>query len=72
MDEDTRNKITTAAIQAAKACGYFNAGTIEFLMDSNKEFYFLEMNTRIQVEHPVTELISGIDLGKRTNIHCSR
>ena len=62
MDEDTRNKITTAAIQAAKACGYFNAGTIEFLMDSNKEFYFLEMNTRIQVEHPVTELISGIDL----------
>jgi acetyl-CoA carboxylase biotin carboxylase subunit len=62
VDEDTRNKITAAAIQAAKACGYFNAGTIEFLMDSNKEFYFLEMNTRIQVEHPVTELISGIDL----------
>jgi acetyl-CoA carboxylase biotin carboxylase subunit len=62
VDEITRNKITTAAIQAAKACGYYNAGTIEFLMDSNKEFYFLEMNTRIQVEHPVTELISGIDL----------
>ncbi len=64
VDEITRNKITTAAIQAAKACGYFNVGTIEFLMDSNKEFYFLEMNTRIQVEHPVTELISGIDLVK--------
>ncbi len=62
VDEITRKKITTAAILAAKACGYFNAGTIEFLMDSNKEFYFLEMNTRIQVEHPVTELISGIDL----------
>lgn len=62
VDDITRNKITTAAIKAAKACGYFNAGTIEFLMDSKKEFYFLEMNTRIQVEHPVTELISGIDL----------
>ena len=64
VDEITRNRITTAAIQAAKACGYFNAGTIEFLMDSDREFYFLEMNTRIQVEHPVTELISGIDLVK--------
>lgn len=62
VDEVIRKKITNAAIQAAKACGYLNAGTIEFLMDSNKEFYFLEMNTRIQVEHPVTELISGIDL----------
>ena len=64
VDEITRIKITSAAIQAAKACNYCNAGTIEFLMDSNKEFYFLEMNTRIQVEHPVTELISGIDLVK--------
>lgn len=64
VDSITRDKITAAAIQAAKACGYFNAGTIEFLMDSKKEFYFLEMNTRIQVEHPVTELISGIDLVK--------
>jgi len=62
VDDITRNRITTAAVQAAKACSYFNAGTIEFLMDSNKEFYFLEMNTRIQVEHPVTEFISGIDL----------
>ena len=64
VDSITRDKITAAAIQAAKACSYFNAGTIEFLMDSKKEFYFLEMNTRIQVEHPVTELISGIDLVK--------
>ena len=62
VDDTTRKKITTAAIQAAKACGYYNAGTIEFLMDSSNEFYFLEMNTRIQVEHPVTEFISGIDL----------
>ncbi len=62
VDDITREKITTAAIKAAKACNYFNAGTIEFLMNSKKEFYFLEMNTRIQVEHPVTEMISGIDL----------
>ncbi|MCL5029367.1 MAG: acetyl-CoA carboxylase biotin carboxylase subunit [Bacteroidetes bacterium] len=64
IDSETRNKITQAAVNAAKACGYFNAGTIEFLMDSKKTFYFLEMNTRLQVEHPVTELISGIDLVK--------
>lgn len=62
VDEITRKKITTAAVNAAKACGYYNAGTIEFLMDKNKNFYFLEMNTRLQVEHPVTEMISGIDL----------
>lgn len=62
VDEETRNKITIAALNAAKACNYFNAGTIEFLMAPDKQFYFLEMNTRIQVEHPVTELISGIDL----------
>ncbi len=64
VDSETRNKITSAAIEAAKACNYFNAGTIEFLMDKNKNFYFLEMNTRLQVEHPVTELITGIDLVK--------
>jgi acetyl-CoA carboxylase biotin carboxylase subunit len=62
VDEAAREKLVTSAINAAKACDYYNAGTIEFLMDQNKNFYFLEMNTRIQVEHPVTELISGIDL----------
>lgn len=64
VDDQTRKKITQAAINAAKACEYFNAGTIEFLMDSKKNFYFLEMNTRLQVEHPVTEMITGIDLVK--------
>ncbi len=64
VDPETREKITTAALNAAKACNYYNAGTVEFLMDRNKSFYFLEMNTRLQVEHPVTELISGIDLVK--------
>jgi acetyl-CoA carboxylase biotin carboxylase subunit len=64
VDEKTRERLTSAAINAAKACNYFNAGTIEFLMDENKEFYFLEMNTRLQVEHPVTEMITGVDLVK--------
>ena len=64
VDNKTRKKITQAAINAAKACGYYNAGTVEFLMDKNSNFYFLEMNTRLQVEHPVTEMISGLDLVK--------
>lgn len=64
VDDITRQKITSAAIDAAKACNYYNAGTVEFLMDSKKNFYFLEMNTRLQVEHPVTELITGLDLVK--------
>jgi acetyl-CoA carboxylase, biotin carboxylase subunit len=64
VDDLTRAKITSAAIAAARACGYFNAGTVEFLMDSKKNFYFLEMNTRLQVEHPVTEFITGLDLVK--------
>jgi acetyl/propionyl-CoA carboxylase alpha subunit len=64
VDNKTRDKITQVAINAAKACGYYNAGTIEFLMDKYSNFYFLEMNTRLQVEHPVTEMISGLDLVK--------
>ncbi|NWF49170.1 MAG: acetyl-CoA carboxylase biotin carboxylase subunit [Ignavibacteriaceae bacterium] len=64
ISEKIREQITSAAIDAAKACNYYNAGTVEFLLDSEKQFYFLEMNTRLQVEHPVTEWITGIDLVK--------
>jgi acetyl-CoA carboxylase biotin carboxylase subunit len=59
-----RKKMGDAAVKLAKAVGYVNAGTIEFLVDKNLNFYFIEMNTRIQVEHPVTEFITGIDLVK--------
>ena len=65
VDPDTRKKIGNAAIQAAKAVNYVGVGTIEFLMDKNKDFYFMEMNTRIQVEHPVTEMVTGVDLIKQ-------
>ncbi|MBC2425595.1 acetyl-CoA carboxylase biotin carboxylase subunit, partial [Clostridium beijerinckii] len=64
MTEQLREKMGEAAIKAAKYVGYKNAGTIEFLLDKNNNFYFMEMNTRIQVEHPITELVTGIDLIK--------
>lgn len=64
LDEDLRKKMGEAAMKAAQAVDYCGAGTVEFLLDKHKEFYFMEMNTRIQVEHPVTELVTGIDLIK--------
>ena len=64
IDSKLRSKLGEAAVKAVKASGYTNAGTIEFLVDENKDFYFMEMNTRIQVEHPVTEENTGIDLIK--------
>jgi acetyl-CoA carboxylase biotin carboxylase subunit len=63
-DEDLRKRMGDVACKAAAAVGYINAGTIEFLVDKEKNFYFLEMNTRLQVEHPVTELVTGIDIVK--------
>lgn len=64
LSEELREKMGKVAVKAAKAAGYVNAGTIEFLLDKNGSFYFMEMNTRIQVEHPVTEWVTGIDLVK--------
>jgi acetyl-CoA carboxylase biotin carboxylase subunit len=62
VDDDMRRRMGEVAVRVAKAAAYTNAGTVEFLVDRNKSFYFLEMNTRLQVEHPVTELITGLDL----------
>ncbi|MCD2456757.1 biotin carboxylase, partial [Staphylococcus aureus] len=62
VDDELRMKIGQTAVKAAKAIGYTNAGTIEFIVDQKQNFYFLEMNTRLQVEHPVTEEITGLDL----------
>lgn len=64
VNDELRAKMGAAAVTAAKQCGYYNVGTIEFLVDDNRSFYFMEMNTRIQVEHPITEEVTGFDLVK--------
>jgi acetyl-CoA carboxylase biotin carboxylase subunit len=63
-DEDLRTRMGQVAVRAAQSVGYLNAGTIEFLVDKDKNFFFLEMNTRLQVEHPVTEMVTGVDIVK--------
>ncbi|MCF6410456.1 acetyl-CoA carboxylase biotin carboxylase subunit [Pseudalkalibacillus salsuginis] len=62
LSEEVRRQICEAAVQAGKHVNYTNAGTVEFIVDENEDFYFLEMNTRLQVEHPITEMITGLDL----------
>ncbi|HIV46244.1 MAG TPA: acetyl-CoA carboxylase biotin carboxylase subunit [Candidatus Acutalibacter stercorigallinarum] len=64
VDPETRKKLMDTATRAARAAGYVNAGTVEFLMDRDRNFYFMEMNTRLQVEHPVSELVTGVDIVK--------
>jgi len=70
LDEKLRSRMGTVAVELAKKVGYSSAGTVEFLVDKNRNFYFIEMNTRIQVEHPVTEFVTGIDLVKE-QIKCA-
>lgn len=70
LDEEMRARMGSVAVELAKKAGYTSAGTVEFLVDKNRNFYFIEMNTRIQVEHPVTELVTGIDLVKE-QIKCA-
>ena len=64
ISDATRKKMGESAVKAVKEIGYTNAGTIEFLVDKNQDFYFMEMNTRVQVEHPVTEMVTGVDIIK--------
>jgi acetyl-CoA carboxylase, biotin carboxylase subunit len=64
VDPELRNEMGAVAVKAARAAGYASAGTVEFLVDKHKNFYFIEMNTRVQVEHPVTEMVTGIDIIK--------